>query len=60
MIKELATNGHRVEELCGLWDVSASGYYAWVKREPSVVSLKITIQLSIALSFAVSAAYIPG
>ena len=35
MIKELATNGHRVEELCELWTVSASGYYAWVKREPS-------------------------
>lgn len=35
MIRELATNGHRVEELCGLWDVSASGYYAWVNREPS-------------------------
>lgn len=35
MIKELATNGHRIEELCRLWDVSASGYYAWVKREPS-------------------------
>lgn len=35
MIKELATTGHRLEDLCGLWDVSASGYYAWIKRIPS-------------------------
>ena len=35
MINKLATTGHRVEELCGLWDVSASGYYEWVRRGPS-------------------------
>jgi putative transposase len=35
MIKELATTGHRLEDLCGLWDVSASGYYAWIQRGPS-------------------------
>jgi len=35
VIKELATNVHRVEELCELWGVSAGGYYAWVNRAPS-------------------------
>jgi len=33
MIKTLATK-HAVAELCGLFDVSSSGYYAWTRRKP--------------------------
>lgn len=35
VIREEATAGHSVKELCGLFEVSASGYYAWVGRKPS-------------------------
>ena len=35
MINKMATDGRRVEDMCGLWEVSASGYYAWLKRGPS-------------------------
>lgn len=35
MIKELATQGMSVQALCGLYDVSGSGYYDWLDREPS-------------------------
>jgi putative transposase len=34
MIREQATAGHPVKELCDLFEVSASGYYAWVNRKP--------------------------
>jgi transposase InsO family protein len=33
MIKSLATD-HEIAELCELYDVSPSGYYAWVNRKP--------------------------
>jgi len=35
MIKELARE-HRISELCELFEVSRSGYYAWLTRRPSV------------------------
>jgi transposase InsO family protein len=35
MIKELAASGQRVNELCDLFGISASGYYDWLNREPS-------------------------
>jgi putative transposase len=35
MIKELATSGDTVRDLCDLYDVSPSGYYDWYDREPS-------------------------
>jgi len=35
MIKEIATTGHCVTELCELFGVSDSGYYAWLNRAPS-------------------------
>lgn len=35
MIKELATGGDNVRDLCDLYDVSPSGYYDWYDREPS-------------------------
>lgn len=35
MIREQATAGHSILELCNLLDVSTSGYYAWVERQPS-------------------------
>ena len=35
MIKELARE-HRISELCELFEVSRSGYYAWLNRKPSV------------------------
>jgi transposase InsO family protein len=34
VIREQATAGHSVQELCGLFEVSASGYYAWAGRKP--------------------------
>jgi len=34
VIREQATAGHSVKELCGLFGVSASGYYAWAGRKP--------------------------
>ena len=34
MIREQATAGHSVQELCGLFEVSASGYYAWAGKKP--------------------------
>jgi transposase InsO family protein len=34
MIREQATTGHSVKELCELFEVSASGYYAWINRKP--------------------------
>lgn len=34
MIAEQAAAGHSVKELCGLYEVSASGYYTWCEREP--------------------------
>ncbi|OGV81406.1 MAG: hypothetical protein A2340_10360 [Lentisphaerae bacterium RIFOXYB12_FULL_60_10] len=35
MIREQATEGHSILEWCNLLDVSTSGYYAWVERQPS-------------------------
>lgn len=35
MIKEIAASGRRVMELCELFGVSDSGYYAWLSRAPS-------------------------
>ena len=35
MINKMVTDARRVEDMCGLWEVSASGYYAWLKRGPS-------------------------
>lgn len=35
MIRELATQGQSVRELCDLYEVSASGYYDWADRGPS-------------------------
>lgn len=35
MIKEFATQGMPVQALCKLYDVSDSGYYDWLEREPS-------------------------
>ncbi len=35
MIKDYATQGLSVQALCELYEVSASGYYDWVDREPS-------------------------
>ena len=34
MIRKQATAGHSVQELCGLFEVSASGYYAWAGKKP--------------------------
>jgi len=34
VIREQATAGHSVKELCGLLEVSASGYYAWCGGKP--------------------------
>lgn len=34
MIREQAAAGYAVKELCGLFEVSASGYYAWAGRKP--------------------------
>jgi transposase InsO family protein len=34
VIREQATAGHSVKELCDLFEVSASGYYAWCGRKP--------------------------
>lgn len=35
MIKERATDGHSIQDLCEAFEVSSSGYYAWVARKPS-------------------------
>jgi putative transposase len=34
MIRDEATHGHSILELCEMLEVSASGYYAWATREP--------------------------
>jgi putative transposase len=35
VIRTEATAGRSVKELCGLFEVSASGYYAWGRKKPS-------------------------
>lgn len=35
MIEKHAAEGHPVRNLCEIYDVSASGYYDWLNREPS-------------------------
>lgn len=34
MIRDEATHGHSILELCEMLEVSASGYYAWATRKP--------------------------
>ena len=34
MIRDEATEGHSILELCEMLEVSASGYYAWASRKP--------------------------